>query len=213
MTVNDSGVSFSAGSTTGTRADITAEGFTIVSGGSSAFNVQSSGGQTVLTVNGETGDITMASGASLSTSGTDGGIEFQSVDGSSTLTVENKEINLSVTNDNGNSHGLTIGQNSTTLSGGANSTQMILDDIGVKFSNMTTGAPVKVTGVADGEDDYDAVNVRQLNKVRKGVAMSMAMNTIPQNFVNGNTSFGFGTSHFDGFNALAVGFYHGEFNP
>ena len=125
------------------------------------------------------------------------------------LNVQSDQASLTVRNAQGNTHGLTVGQDKTTLSGGRNSTYMTLDDNGVRFGKISNNRPVRVTGVADGKEDYDAVNFRQLNKVNKGVAMGMAMDGIPQNFAEGNNyAVGVGMSRFNSQNAVALGAFY-----
>ena len=72
---------------------------------------------------------------------------------------------LTVTNAAGNTHGIVIDENKVAVTGGANSTSLILNDDGARFSDDTTGAPVTVTGVADGVNANDAVNYNQLERV------------------------------------------------
>ncbi len=151
--------------------------------------------------------LTSADGTSLKINNQ--GISGNSADGSAKLTVRNGEISQLVTNSDGNTHGLVIGQERTTLSGGSNSTYMTLDDNGVRFGKMSNNRPVKVTGVADGKEDYDAVNFRQLDKVNKGVAMGMAMDAIPQDFArNHNYALGVGAGRFNDQNAVALGMFY-----
>jgi YadA-like membrane anchor domain len=112
---------------------------------------------------------------------------------------------LTVTNSLGNTHGVVVQESKTTLSGGNNSSSMTLDDSGATFSNSATGAPVTVTGVADGKQDFDAVNVRQFAGAVAGVA---AMANIPVPQVGESTSVGVGLGNFMGKSALAFGFNH-----
>ena len=105
----------------------------------------------------------------------------------------------------GQSHGLVVQESKTTISGGTNSTSLTLDDNGAKFANTANGDPVKVTGVADGTADFDAVNWRQLKKAYAGIASVAALAAIP-NPANGNKfSIGMGYGNFKGLNAIAVG--------
>ncbi|KAF3982212.1 MAG: hypothetical protein HFP78_02935 [Methylococcales symbiont of Hymedesmia sp. n. MRB-2018] len=113
------------------------------------------------------------------------------------------------------SDGLTVKATETTLSGGTgvdSSTTLTLNDEGLKLSGPN-GEPRRLGGIADGVAPTDAVNVRQLNsaieKVSKGVALSMAMGSIPQAF-NGESSVGVGFGHFDGKSAAAVGISHND---
>ena len=123
--------------------------------------------------------------------------------GDERLEVGSGQANLLVENQMGKTHGIEINGSRTRITGGQNSTALTLDDNGATFGNATTGAPIQVHGVLDGTSEFDAVNFRQLDKVNKGVAMSMAMDGIPQAF-NGKGSIGLGIGRFNGQNALAI---------
>ncbi len=125
---------------------------------------------------------------------------------------------LLVTNGSGNTHRLIVGETETTLSGGISSTSMTLGDSVVTFSNTSTsaGGPVRVTGVADGANPFDAVNFRQLNEVNdrvdriktdafSGIASVSALAAIPEPGPNKRVAVGVGYGHFKGENAVAGG--------
>jgi trimeric autotransporter adhesin len=116
---------------------------------------------------------------------------------------------LFVNTDSGVSHGVDINQTRTVISGGTNSTSLTLDDDGATFRNDDTGGPAKVTGVADGTGDYDAVNYRQLKKYRDeahaGIASVAALAAIPPPVPGKRVSIGGGYGNFRGSNAGAVG--------
>lgn len=112
---------------------------------------------------------------------------------------------LTVTNSLGNTHGIVVQESQTTISGGNNSTSLILNDNGARFSNSATGAPVTVTGVADGQQDFDAVNYRQLKQIAAGVAGISAMANIPQVDQNKTFAVGVGLGSFQSQTALALG--------
>ncbi len=122
--------------------------------------------------------------------------------GNSGLALQNGEARLTVTNSLGNTHGLVVGESSTTLSGGTRSTSLTLNDNGASFSNAATGAPVRVTGVANGSGDFDAVNVRQFSSAVAGVAASA---NIPGMDTNKTTSVGIGLGSYMNSQALAFG--------
>ena len=122
--------------------------------------------------------------------------------GNSRLTLENGEARLTVSNSLGNTHGLVVGESSTTLSGGTSSTNLTLNDNGATFSNAATGAPTRVTGVANGSGDFDAVNVRQFSSAVAGVAASA---NIPGLDTNKAVSVGVGMGSFMNSQALAFG--------
>ena len=120
----------------------------------------------------------------------------------SNLTLENSQASLTVQNAQGNTHGLVVGESSTTLSGGTSSTNLTLNDNGATFSNAATGAPTRVTGVANGSGDFDAVNVRQFSSAVAGVAASA---NIPGLDTNKAVSVGVGMGSYMNAQALAFG--------
>lgn len=122
--------------------------------------------------------------------------------GNSGLTLKKGEASLTVKNAQGNTHGLVVGESSTTLSGGTSSTNLTLNDSGATFSNAATGAPTRVTGVANGSSDFDAVNVRQFSAAVAGVAASA---NIPGLDTNKTTSVGVGLGSYMSSQALAFG--------
>lgn len=122
--------------------------------------------------------------------------------GNSALALQNGEARVTVTNSLGNTHGLVVGESSTTLSGGTRSTNLTLNDNGATFSNAATGAPTRVTGVANGASDFDAVNVRQFSAAVAGVAASA---NIPGLDTNKTTSVGVGIGSYMSSQALAFG--------
>lgn len=104
--------------------------------------------------------------------------------------------------------GLDVNGTRTVLSGGTlgvNSTQLALNGTNATFSNSATGAPITVTGVADGYNAFDAVNFRQLQAVSTGVASIAAMSNIPALDANKKFGIGIGYGNFQGNSALAVG--------
>lgn len=112
------------------------------------------------------------------------------------------------TNPGGIYTGLTVNGTQTTLSGGTvgvTSTQLVLNGSNATFSNTATGAPITVTGVADGVNPFDAVNFRQLQAVSTGVASIAAMSNIPALDANKKFGIGIGYGNFQGNSALAVG--------
>lgn len=122
--------------------------------------------------------------------------------GNSGLTLKNGEASMTVTNSLGNTHGLVVGESSTTLSGGTRSTNLTLNDNGATFSNAATGAPTRVTGVANGAGDFDAVNVRQFSSA---VAGATATANIPGVDTNKTASVGVGMGSYMNSQALAFG--------
>jgi hypothetical protein len=119
--------------------------------------------------------------------------------------VDQPTASLTVTNGQGNTHGFVVNERSATMSGGANSTSLTLNDGGARFSNASTGGPVRVTGIADGRHDYDAVNYRQLKSVKSGIAGIAAMTNIPLVEQNRKFALGVGVGHYDGATSMALG--------
>lgn len=112
---------------------------------------------------------------------------------------------LTVSNGIGNTHGFVVTEDASVMSGGINSTSLTLNDSGARFSNSTNGAPVLVTGIANGRSDYDAVNYQQLKQVAGGVASASAMANIPQVDQNKTIAIGAALGHFQSMTSLALG--------
>jgi len=132
------------------------------------------------------------------------------IDGNGRLTNINgvaaeSTASVTLTNGYGEVHGLAVTESQATLSGGTRSTSMTLNDNGATFSNAATGAPVQIHGVADGTADYDAVNVRQLRSLKRGLAATTAMINIPALESGKNLNLGLGIGGYDGESALAFG--------
>jgi hypothetical protein len=130
----------------------------------------------------------------------------------SSLSMTPTTASLLVNTNSGESHGITINQTSTVISGGTDSTTLTLDDNGATFADEDTGAPVKVTGVANGVNDFDAVNMRQFRKLDNkvedafsGIASVAALAAIPPPVPGKNFSVGLGFGNFDTESAIAVG--------
>ncbi len=108
---------------------------------------------------------------------------------------------LTLTNGIGNTHGLVVTESLATLSGGTHSTSLTLHDNGATFSNAENGNPVTVTGIADGQSDFDAVNVRQLSGAVASVA---AMANVPPVGSHKRFSLGVGVGKYMDDHALAL---------
>jgi hypothetical protein len=111
---------------------------------------------------------------------------------------------LVMTNGLGNTHGIVIQENQTTVTGGYHSTGLTLSDAGAFFRNSVGGA-ARVTGVADGQYYYDAVNYGQLRQVYGGVASAAALSQIPNPTGQNRFSIGMGYGNFMGANSFAFG--------
>ena len=119
--------------------------------------------------------------------------------------VDQSTASLTMTNGYGQTHGIVVNEYQTTISGGTHSSSLTLDNNGARFSDTTTGGPIRVTGVNDGRHDFDAVNYRQLKAVKAGVAGIAAMGNIPQVESGRKAMLGVGLGHFDGSTAVSVG--------
>jgi hypothetical protein len=159
---------------------------------SSGIVVNNSG----VSVNGSTNSVNVVANGSGSSAGE-----------TSQLAVTPNSASLTVLNPTTQeTHGLTVTTQGTTLSGGTRSTSLILNDNGATFRNDTTQGPVRVTGVADGSNPYDAVNYRQLATAYSGVASAAALAGIPDPGPGKRFALGIGGGTYMGETALAVGF-------
>jgi hypothetical protein len=130
----------------------------------------------------------------------------------SSLSMAPTSASLLVNTDSGVSHGISIGQTSTVISGGTTSTSLTLDDNGATFQDDDTGGPAKVTGVADGVGGYDAVNMRQYRKLEdridtaySGIASVAAIAAIPAPVPGKDFSVGVGFGNFESQSAIGLG--------
>ena len=216
---NAGGVSVNGGAT---GTSITGAGGLSVSGGTANINSTGTSNTNIGNTTGTTAvtgttTISSASGFSSSTFNNAGvsitaDNDATAGNGRGNLVVNQNAASMTVTNSAGQTHGLNVGTTNTVLSGGTNSTTMTLDDNGATFANTTTGGPAMVHGVADGVADFDAVNVRQLNGVRKdlekaesGIASVAAMANIPQVDQNKKFAVGLGYGNYEANSAVAVG--------
>ena len=124
----------------------------------------------------------------------------------SSAEVAQSSATITVTNGDGNTHGFYVDEQRAVISGGRYSSAMILDDRGATFGNTSNGNPIQVHGVYDGAADFDAVNVRQLKKSYAGIAGVAALSQITAPLEGKRYSFGIGAGHFEGEEALALGF-------
>ena len=208
---------------------------------SGATNIIGTAGSSVNTIRGATNTITGATTITSTTTANQMIVDatssrFVSANGFSSAAVSNSAVSLVADSDgssanarsrlamtptaasllvntsSGASHGISIDQTSTVISGGTDSTTLTLDDDGATFADEDTGAPVTVTGVADGVADYDAVNMRQYNKLEdrvddaySGIASVAALAAIPSPVQGKNFSLGLGYGNFKSESAVAVG--------
>ncbi|MBN1974593.1 MAG: YadA C-terminal domain-containing protein, partial [Sedimentisphaerales bacterium] len=134
----------------------------------------------------------------------------------SALTMVPTSTSLLVNTDTGESHGIEITQSSTVISGGTSTTTLTLDDNGATFADEDTGAPIKVTGVANGTGTYDAVNYGQftselgrlddrIDDSYSGIASVAAIAAVPSPVSGKNLSVGLGFGNFKSESAIALG--------
>lgn len=91
--------------------------------------------------------------------------------------------------------------------GATDSGNLTVNDNGVTLDNH--GSPARLRGVADGVNDYDGVNVHQLNRLTRnaysGIAQIAAMTAIPAPAQGHRYAFGVGVGTYGGEQAIAVG--------
>jgi hypothetical protein len=101
---------------------------------------------------------------------------------------------------------VTVNSAGTSITGGGATLAMANGK--ATFSGANT-APITVTGIADGNSQYDAVNYGQLDDVKKtmarGIAASGALMNVPQVDQNKTFNLGVGVGGFDGETGWAVG--------
>jgi len=131
-------------------------------------------------------------------------------------TASESVASTTLTNGAGKTNGLQVFEDRTNLTGGSQqSSSLTLNNNGATFSTPT-GAPAKVTGVADGTSKYDAVNFGQLQalssdignvaeRAYSGIAQSSAMSAIPAPMAGHHYSVGMGSGFYAGQQAIAFG--------
>ena len=114
-------------------------------------------------------------------------------------------VGVTLNNGYGNTNGMVITESQSVMSGGtaaSSASSLSMNDSGARFSNAATGAPVTVTGVADGKNDFDAVNVRQFAGAIAAVA---AQANVPALAAGQTRTVGIGLGNFMGKTGLALG--------
>lgn len=175
------------------------EGDLGVNGSIYALNPTASSGITVgdngMRIDGATNTVSLV--ADSNNTRADGGSEIIMQESQASMLVYNQQTGVP--------HGLVITQTETVLSGGTNSTSLTLNDRGARFTNSVTGGPARVTGVADGDSRFDAVNYGQLKDAYGGIASVAAMANIPSPAPGKAYAIGIGFGNFEGENAFALG--------
>ncbi|PTQ90937.1 YadA C-terminal domain-containing protein [Agitococcus lubricus] len=171
---------------------------------------------TTLTVSGASTTQGISNNGSLSSTGN---TTLKSADNKSQVAVTNGNITVGVSNAGGSINGVTATTTQTVVQGGTGTTTLTLDDTGATF-NGTNNTHVVVTGVANGQNTYDATNYGQLRSLRTevmtqindmntelsgGIAAVTAMSSIPQLDTNKQFTVGVGAGHYNGSNAFALG--------
>ena len=98
------------------------------------------------------------------------------------------------------SSSLALEGSSANLRGGSVGNGLNINNTGATFSNAL-GKPIRVTGVADGTSEFDAVNIGQFGS---GMAALSAMNAVPDIRKGDSLSLGFGLGNYMGYNAIAI---------
>jgi hypothetical protein len=121
-----------------------------------------------------------------------------------------------LTNGLGKTNGLQVFEDRTVISGGASQpTTLTMNNNGATFAGPN-GAPAKVTGVANGTSQYDAVNYGQLQalsgnmdniaqKAYSGIAQAAAMSAIPTTMAGHHYGIGIGSGFYAGQQSIAFG--------
>lgn len=174
------------------------------------------GNSTSGTTNNITGSAAAGSNSNTVTA-TTGNNAISATAGSNTISANanNQSNTLSATGTNGANN---MTANSTT---GTNNIEAMTNKIGVATANSiniignagtstntinsANGAPIRVTGVADGTTDYDAVNFRQLQKANMGIAAVSALAAIPGTIPGKIFAIGAGYGYFENESAVAIG--------
>jgi len=127
--------------------------------------------------------------------------------GTAQMQLANNSASLTVPSGFGGvNNGAAVSATQTVLTGGdASPTRMVLNDSGATFSRASDNTPITVTGVADGRNDFDAVNVRQF---AGAIASVTAQANIPPLAAGQNANVGVGVGSFMGKSALSMGVVH-----
>jgi len=115
-------------------------------------------------------------------------------------TVGNENAETRTTLQAGSSS-LALEDSSADLRGGSAGNGLNINNTGATFSNAS-GKPIRVTGVADGTSEFDAVNIGQFGS---GMAAISALNAVPDIRKGDSFSFGIGFGNYKGYDAVAFG--------
>ena len=105
--------------------------------------------------------------------------------------------------------GNSVGVNSTGAQINGGGAGLVFANNRATFGTTSGGAPLRVTGIADGQNQYDAVNFGQFQELEKdmsrGISGTAAMANIPQVDQGKSFSVGVGVGGFNGETAVAIG--------
>jgi hypothetical protein len=176
-------------------------------GGNSAVTGNSTVGGTL----GVTGATTIGGATQINnTLGVTGATNIGSASGTNgnTLRVDGTGVAMSTPAISGSSASSVVVSNAGTalVGGGAGFT---LANGRATFGAVNGGGPLRVTGIANGENQYDAVNYGQFQELEKnmsrGISGASAMANIPQVDQSKAFNLGIGVGGFNGETAFAIG--------
>jgi hypothetical protein len=209
LTTTTLGVSGNAtvGGTLGVTGTATIGGTLNANGIVNTGNLSTTGNATVGGTLGVTGATTLGGATQInSTLGVTGAT---TLGGSGTsgnqLTVGVNGVLMSAGATSGNS----VGVNSTGAQINGGGAGLVFANNRATFGATNGGAPLRVTGIADGQNQYDAVNFGQFQELEKdmsrGISGTAAMANIPQVDQGKSFSVGVGVGGFNGEAAVAIG--------
>lgn len=203
-TTNNIGVSSAAATTNNMGTNAAFASTNTIGNTNAGTSVKEYAGNSTLSLANNASSMTVTGGTSVipGATGTTSG-QLQIVNGTGGGTESSASLTL--TNGSGHTRGLQIYENRTVISGGTNSTSLSLNDTGAHFANIASGGPAKVSGVANGVDQYDAVNFGQLREAYAGIAAATALAAVPGLGPGKRFSIGAGYGYFKDINAMAVG--------
>lgn len=155
-----------------------------------------------------TGEFAATNGANALHMGKDGFTVTSGANGSAVVASEKEATLLHQGSGIRTASGTTevSGSTRTSVSGGG--TTLAVSNAGARLSGPA-GAPARLSGIADGVEHNDAVNVGQMNagleRAGYGIAMSMAMANLPAPRDGSTYSVGMAVGSFGGMEALAIG--------
>ena len=195
----------------GSNSALTSAGTTTINGAATNINVSGAGDVTIGNANNTTslnsatnniGHTNFATVNNIGNSTATSQVNAQA--GNAKMTLANNSAVLTVPSGANNvNNGVAVDNTKASITGGTTSpTRMTMTDNAATFSRVSNGAPITVTGVADGKNDFDAVNVRQF---AGAVAAVAAQANIPALAAGQDKTVGVGVGNFMGKTGLALG--------